>query len=497
MPTHLIAIDQGTTSTRAIVFDAALAPMASAQQELRQIYPQPGLVEHDPEEIWAGVVSTVRDAMAKAGVAAKDVAAVGITNQRETVVVWDRLTGKPIHNAIVWQDRRTAEACAALRAAGHEPAITDKTGLLLDPYFSATKIGWLLDHVDGARAAAEQGRLAFGTVDSFLLWRLTGGKSHLTDATNAARTLLLDIRRGQWDDGLASLFGVPPVLLPEVRDCASDFGTTQPELFGGAIAILGVAGDQQAATVGQGCFTPGMMKSTYGTGCFALLNTGSEVVRSRQRLLTTIAYQLGGRRTYALEGAIFIAGAAVQWLRDGLHIIGQASEVNALAQAADPAEQVYLVPAFVGLGAPYWDAEARGAIYGLTRNSGTAELARAALESIGYQTRDLLEAMRADWPATTGTVLRVDGGMTASDIAMQFLADITDAPVDRPVVMETTALGAAYLAGLQAGVCPDLAGFAGTWRLDKRFQPAMDAATRDRKWARWQAAIRRTRSGTA
>ena len=378
-------------------------------------------------------------------------------------------------------------------------AVAEKTGLVLDPYFSATKIGWLLDHVhDRARAAAEQGRLAFGTVDSFLLWRLTGGKVHATDATNASRTLLFDIaprRMGPGPDASCS-----PSRAACCRRCAtalSDFGETRPDLFGGAIRICGIAGDQQAATIGQGCFTPGMMKSTYGTGCFALLNTGAEPVHSRHRLLTTIAYQLGGRRTYALEGAIFIAGAAVQWLRDGLHLIGQASEVNALAQKADPAEQVYLVPAFVGLGAPYWDAEARGAIFGLTRNSGPAEIAQAALEAVGYQTRGLLEAMRADWPAAAGTVLRVDGGMTASDVTMQFLADILGAPVDRPVVMETTALGAAYLAGYQAGVCPDPAGFSATWRLDRRFEPAMDEATRARKWAGWQAAIARVRTAPA
>jgi glycerol kinase len=488
---HLIAIDQGTTSTRAIVFDQKLAPVATAQQELRQIYPAPGWVEHDPEEIWAGVVATVRGAMAKAGVGAKDVAAIGITNQRETTIVWDRVTGKPIHNAIVWQDRRTAETCASLRAAGHERAVADKTGLVLDPYFSATKISWLLDNVPGAREAAARGTLAFGTVDTFLLWRLSGGKVHVTDATNAARTMLFDIVRGRWDDDLARIFAVPVALLPEVRDCAAEFGETLPELFGGAIRVLGVAGDQQAATVGQGCFMPGMMKSTYGTGCFALLNTGAEPVRSLKRLLTTIAYQLDGRRTYALEGAIFIAGAAVQWLRDGLHIIKEAAAVNALAGKADPAEQVYLVPAFVGLGAPYWDAQARGALLGLTRNSGPAEIAQAALESVGYQTRDLLEAMQADWPAAAGTVLRVDGGMTASDVTMQFLADILGAAVDRPVVMETTALGAAYLAGLKAGVCPDPAGFSSTWRLDRRFEPAMDDATRARKWAGWQDAVRR------
>ncbi len=492
---HLIAIDQGTTSTRAIVFDAGLAPVATAQQELRQIYPAPGWVEHDPEEIWTAVVTTVREAMAKAGLAAKDIAGIGITNQRETTIVWDRASGKPIHNAIVWQDRRTADACATLRAAGHEPAVSAKTGLVLDPYFSATKIAWLLDNGhDRARASAEAGRLAFGTVDTFLLWRLTGGKVHATDATNASRTLLFDIGRGAWDRDLAELFDVPMDLLPEVRDCAFDFGETKSDLFGGPIPIRGIAGDQQAATVGQGCFSPGMMKSTYGTGCFALLNTGAEPVASRHRLLTTIAYQLGGQRTYALEGAIFVAGAAVQWLRDGLHLIRQAAEVNALAAKADPAEQVYLVPAFVGLGAPYWDADARGAIFGLTRNSGAAELARAALEAVGYQTRGLLEAMRADWPGTSDTVLRVDGGMTASDPAMQFLADILGAPVDRPVVMETTALGAAYLAGLQAGVCPEPSGFQATWRLDRRFEPAMEEATRARKWAGWQAAVARVRT---
>jgi glycerol kinase len=491
---HLIAIDQGTTSTRAIVFDAGLAPVATAQQELKQIYPAPGWVEHDPEEIWTATVATVRQAMAKAKVAAKDVAAIGITNQRETTIVWDRATGKPIHNAIVWQDRRTADACAALRAAGHERTVADKTGLVLDPYFSATKISWTLDNVAGARAAVEQGRLAFGTVDSFLLWRLTGGKVHATDATNAARTMLFDIVRGEWDAELCRIFGVPASLLPQVRDCASQFGATLPDLFGGAIRILGIAGDQQAATVGQGCFTPGMMKSTYGTGCFALLNTGAGVVHSKNRLLTTIAYQLDGKRTYALEGAIFVAGAAVQWLRDGLRIIEKASDVNALSQKADPAEQVYLVPAFVGLGAPYWDADARGALFGLTRNCGSAEIARAALEAVGYQTRGLLEAMHADWPAAVNTVLRVDGGMTVSDIAMQFLADILGAAVDRPVVMETTALGAAYLAGLKAGVCPDPAGFSKTWRLERRFEPAMDEAARARKWAGWQDAVRRVRT---
>ena len=481
MPDYLLAIDQGTTSTRAILFDAALTPVASAQQEFTQIYPATGLVEHDPEDIWSTTLATARAAIARAGARASDIAALGITNQRETTIVWERATGRPIHNAIVWQDRRTADTCAALREGGHEAVITARTGLVLDPYFSATKIAWLLDHVEGARAAAQTGALAFGTVDSFLLWRLTGGRVHATDATNAARTLLMDIHSGGWDAGLCELFGVPSAVLPAIHDCAGDFGTT--DLFGGPIRILGLAGDQQAATVGQGCFAPGMMKSTYGTGCFALLNTGDQPVASKNRLLSTVAYQLGGKRTYALEGAIFIAGAAVQWLRDALKVIGTAPDVNALAAAADPAEQLYLVPAFVGLGAPWWDAQARGALYGLTRKSGVAELARATLEAVGYQTRDLLEAMRADWPgAGANTVLRVDGGMAASDVTMQFVADILATPVDRPAVMETTALGAAYLAGYAAGLCPDLAGF------------AANAMTRKRKWAGWREAVARTLS---
>ena len=494
MPTVLIAIDQGTTSTRAIAFDLALQPMATAQQELRQIYPAPGEVEHDPEEIWTATVATVRAVMTQAKVAAKDVAGIGITNQRETTVIWNRKTGKPIHNAIVWQDRRTADYCESLRRSGQENEIASKTGLLLDPYFSGSKINWLLKHVEGARVAAEAGEFAFGTIDCFLVWRLTGGKAHLTDATNAARTLLFDIGKGAWDEELCRLFGLPQSMLPDVRDCAGNFGETVSDLFGAPIRILGVAGDQQAATVGQGCFAPGMMKSTYGTGCFALLNTGATRVVSRSRLLTTIAYQLDGKRTYALEGAIFIAGAAVQWLRDTLKFIATSSDVGALAQRADPAEEIYLVPAFVGLGAPYWDPQARGAIFGLTRNSGPAEFARAAIEAVGYQTRDLLEAMHADWPASKSsrTVLRVDGGMTASDFTMQFLADMLASPVDRPVVMETTALGAAYLAGRAAGVCPDLHGFAAQWRLDRRFEPRMDTKTRERKYSGWRQAVDRT-----
>jgi len=479
-----------------MLFDAALKPHALAQRELPQIFPAPGLVEHDPDEIWRATVAVVRDVIAKAGLAARDIAGIGITNQRETTVVWDRASGTPLHNAIVWQDRRTALFCDALRASGHEAEIGAKTGLVVDPYFSASKIAWLLEHVEGAREKAASGALAFGTIDCFLLWRLTGGKVHATDASNAARTSLLDIDSGQWDEGLCRLFGVPMAMLPQVRDCAGSFGVTTPELFGAAIPILGMAGDQQAATVGQGCFRPGMMKSTYGTGCFMLLNTGPERIVSRNRLLSTIAYQLDGKRTYALEGAIFVAGAAVQWLRDRLKIITKSSDVGALAAKADLSEEVYLVPAFVGLGAPYWDAQARGAIFGLTRNSGGAEIARAALNAVGYQTRDLVEAMHADWTASHAatTVLRVDGGMTASEETMQFLADILAAPVDRPVVMETTALGAAYLAGRAAGLCPDLDGFAAQWHLDRRFEPQMDAATREKKYAGWKDAVRRTLS---
>ncbi|WP_445942762.1 glycerol kinase GlpK [Roseicyclus sp.] len=497
--THVLAIDQGTTSSRAILFDADLAPGASAQQEFAQIYPASGWVEHDPEDIWQSVLATCRAAIAKGGLSARDIAAIGITNQRETVVLWDRATGKPLHNAIVWQDRRTADLCARLKADGHEAMVQEKTGLLLDPYFSGTKLAWLLDHVEGARARAEAGELAFGTIDSWLIWKLTGGAVHATDATNAARTLLYNIREGHWDAAICALLNIPESLLPEVRDCAADYGTTDPALLGGAIPIMGVAGDQQAATIGQACFQPGMMKSTYGTGCFALLNTGDTLVRSANRMLGTIAYQLDGKTTYALEGSIFIAGAVVQWLRDGLKIIDSAPQTQALAEAADPGQQLYLVPAFTGLGAPYWDPECRGAIFGLARNSGPAEFARAALESVGYQTRDLWEAMAADWRAETGkelgaATLRVDGGMSASDWTMQFLADILGAPVDRPRVLETTALGAAWLAGMRAGIYPDQAGFAATWALDRNFAPAMDDATRSARYAGWKDAISRTLS---
>ena len=491
---HILAIDQGTTSSRAIIFDANTAIIAVAQQEFPQHFPASGWVEHEPEDLWGTTLAVCREAMAKAGVTASDLAGIGITNQRETTLVWDRKTGKAIHRAIVWQDRRTAERCAALKAEGHEPLVAQKTGLLLDPYFSGTKIAWILDHVPGARARAEKGELAFGTVDSFLLWRLTGGAVHATDATNASRTLLYDIHQGAWDDALLEVIGVPRAMLPEVRDSSAEFGLTLPDLFGGAIAVRGIAGDQQAATVGQACFEPGMLKSTYGTGCFALLNTGDQTLVSRNRLLTTIAYQLKGRRTYALEGSIFIAGAAVQWLRDGLHLVQNAAETGPMAAESDPAQQVYLVPAFVGLGAPYWDADARGAMFGLTRNTGPREFARAALEAVCFQTHDLLAAMRADWPGAKGaqTVLRVDGGMVASDWTMQRLADILGAPVDRPEVKETTALGAAYLAGLQAGIYPEPAIFATKWRLEKRFSPTLDAAPRADLLKGWADAVSRT-----
>jgi len=491
---YILAIDQGTTSSRAILFDAALRVVASAQREFPQHFPASGWVEHEPEDLWESVLSTCREAMSKASVPASEIAAIGITNQRETTLVWDRRTGQAIHRAIVWQDRRTASACAKLSEAGHDSLVSERTGLRIDPYFSGTKIAWLLDNVPGARKRAEAGELAFGTVDCFLLWRLTGGAVHATDATNAARTMLFDIRRGVWDAELLTILDIPASLLPEVKDCAGLFGRTAPEHFGATIPVRGMAGDQQAATIGQACFTPGMVKSTYGTGCFALLNTGSEPVTSQNRLLSTIAYQFGGKRSYALEGSIFIAGAAVQWLRDGLGIIEKASETGPLAEAADPAQSVYLVPAFVGLGAPHWDAEARGAIFGLTRNSGPREFARAALESVCYQTLDLLEAMQADWPGAKqgGAVLRVDGGMVASDWTMQRLADILGLPVDRPEVLETTALGAAYLAGLDAGLLPEPERFADLWRLEHRFMPHMATTQRETLVKGWREAVKRT-----
>jgi glycerol kinase len=493
--THILAIDQGTTSSRAIIFDGAMKIKATAQEEFAQHFPDSGWVEHDPDDLWSTTAGTCRAAIEKAGLGPDDIAAIGITNQRETTLVWDAKTGKPVHNAIVWQDRRTADYCRDLREAGHDKMITARTGLLADPYFSGTKLKWILDNVDGARTRAEKGDLLFGTVDSFLIWKLTGGAAHVTDATNAARTLLYDIHKGRWSQTICDLFDIPVRMLPEVKDCAADFGTTRPDLFGRPIPILGVAGDQQAATIGQACFEPGMMKSTYGTGCFALLNTGETAVTSNNRLLTTIAYQFDGKPTYALEGSIFVAGAVVQWLRDGLKIIREAAETQPLAETADASQNVILVPAFVGLGAPYWNAECRGAVYGLTRNSGPAEFARAALESVGFQTRDLMEAMHADWKDDRASpTLRVDGGMSANERAMQFLADILDAPVDRPDVLETTALGAAWLAGQRAGIYPDMAGFAKSWTVGRTFHPNMDDDIREQKYAAWKRAIHATMS---
>ncbi len=496
MAEYILSLDQGTTSSRALVFDQDMAVISSAQAEFTQHLPRSGWVEHDGEEIWQTSLETARKAIGKAGLEAAQIAAIGITNQRETTLIWDRATGKPIHNAIVWQDRRTAPLCERLRDEGHGNMISRKTGLLLDPYFSATKIAWLLDNVEGARARAQNGELAFGTVDSFLLWRLTDGAAHATDATNAARTMLYNIHDGCWDKELMELLDIPAALLPQVRDCAAGFGTTSPQLLGAPLPIRGIAGDQQAATIGQACFKPGMMKSTYGTGCFALLNTGDQAVSSKTRMLTTIAYQLDGKPVYALEGSIFIAGAAVQWLRDGLGIINSAAQSSELAARADETQNVYLVPAFTGLGAPYWDAEARGGLFGLTRATGPAEIARAALEAVCYQTRDLLEAMQQDWPDASGakTVLRVDGGMVASNWTMQFLADMLDAEVDRPGVLETTAKGAAWLAGYKSGIYPGRDEFAKSWSYERRFTPAMDAATREQKYQGWRKSVSRVLS---
>ena len=494
MSGYVLAIDQGTTSSRAIVFNDLQQIVGMGKMEFTQHFPAQGWVEHVPEEIWATCLWSMKTALKKAGITAAEIAAIGITNQRETTIIWDRATGKPIHNAIVWQDRRTAKQCERLKRAGAEKLVTRKTGLLLDPYFSGTKIGWLLDNVEGARKRAERGELAFGTIETYLIWRLTGGKVHATDASNACRTLLYNLQTGDWDDELLRLFRVPRALLPEIKDNADDFGTSDKAVLGAAIPIRGAAGDQQAATIGQACFAPGMMKSTYGTGCFALLNTGSDMVRSHNRLLTTLAYRIDGRPTYALEGAIFMAGASVQWLRDKLRLFKDTAETGALAKASDPEAAVYLVPAFVGLGAPWWDSDARGAIYGLTRSTSAADLARAALESVAYQTQDLLMAMRKDWKGASDTVLRVDGGMVASDWTMQFLSDILDVPVDRPTILETTALGAAWLAGWKAGVWPDMTGFARHWALDRQFNPSMDPAVRKQKLKGWNQAVRRTLS---
>jgi glycerol kinase len=489
---YLLALDQGTTSTRAILFDADGTPRASAQSELPQIYPKPGWVEHDPEEIWRATVSVLKRALGNAHVPASAVAAIGITNQRETTVLWDRASGKPIHNAIVWQDRRTAEWCRRMAKEVGDDELGARTGLLFDAYFSGSKIAWLLDNVAGARAAAEKGTLAFGTIDSFLLWRLTGRRVHATDATNAARTMLFNLRKQEWDDTLLRAFRIPASILPEVKDCAAAFGATTADLLGASVPIAGIAGDQHAATVGQACFEPGMIKSTYGTGCFVVLNTGDRLVRSKNRLLTTLAYRLNGKPCFALEGSIFISGAAIQWLRDGLKLIRNASETDALARSIEDTRGVYLVPAFTGLGAPYWDPDARGAIVGLTRDSGVAEIVRAGLEATVYQTRDLMTAMAED--GVTPAAIRVDGGMVVNDWVMQFLADQLGIAVERPTVTETTALGAAYLAGLASGVFTSTADIAGRWRCERRFDPAMAPERREKLYAGWKDAVRRVRA---
>lgn len=487
----IVAIDQGTTSTRAIVFDADGRRLGAHQIELPQSFPRPGWVEHDATLIREHSIACVRGALAAAGLEAGQVAALGITNQRETTVVWDRASGEPIHPAIVWQDRRTAPWCR--EHADRADWLAERTGLVLDPYFSATKLAWILDHVDGARARAERGVLAFGTIDCWLLWCLTGGRLHATDATNASRTLLFNLKSESWDPELLALFDVPDSLLPEVRDSAGMLGTTDPALFGAPIPITGMAGDQQAATVGQACFSPGMIKSTYGTGCFAVLNTGQTIVRSRNRLLSTTGWRIAGQPCFALEGSIFVAGAAVQWLRDALHVIGSAADTEALARSLPDNGGVYLVPAFTGLGAPWWDPDARGAVFGLTRDAGVAHLARAALESVAYQTRDLLEAMAADAPAPRE--LRVDGGMVANDWVCQFLADVLQIPVLRPKVIETTALGAAFLAGLGAGLYASLDDIAGRWALDRCFEPRISGDQADALYAGWTDAVRRMTGG--
>ena len=465
------------------------------QREFEQHYPQSGWVEHDAEVIWTDTVDVSREAIEKAGLEASAIGAIGITNQRETVVLWDRLTGEPVHRAIVWQDRRTADFCRKLKADGHEPLVQERTGLLLDPYFSSTKLAWLLDNVAGAREAAVKGDLAFGTIDSFLLWRLTGGKVHATDATNASRTMLFNIHEQDWDDELLTLLDIPRAILPEVKDCSTLFGTTPAELFGAPLPVTGIAGDQQAATVGQACFQPGMLKSTYGTGCFALLNTGETAVTSTNRLLTTTAFRLNGKPTYAIEGSIFVAGAAVQWLRDELKLVEQAGDTEAIAKRIDDSGGVYLVPAFVGLGAPYWDPEARGALMGLTRNSGVDQVVRATLESVAYQTRDLMMAMDGDIQGDgRPSAVRVDGGMVANDWICQFLADVLDLPVERPKVIETTALGAAYLAGLETGLYGSMDAITEAWQVDRRFEPTMTDARRKRLYDGWLDAVQRVRS---
>ena len=492
MSQYILSIDQGTTSSRAMLFDENGHAAFTAQQEFTQHFPRDGWVEHNAEEIWVTTLGVVREALQKAAAEQREIASIGITNQRETTVVWDRASGEPVYNAIVWQDRRTADFCETLRQQGHEATVTAKTGLLLDPYFSGTKINWILENVAGARTRAEKGELAFGTIDSFLIWRLSGGKSHATDATNASRTLMFNIHQQAWDSELLEMLSIPESLLPEVLDCAADFGTTSKALLDSEIPIAGVAGDQQAALIGQACFEPGMIKSTYGTGCFMVLNTGTQALVSNNKLLTTVAYRLNGETTYALEGSIFVAGAAVQWLRDGLGIIDSAHQTEEMAASLESNNGVYMVPAFTGLGAPHWDPEARGAIFGITRDTGPAELVRATLESICYQTFDLLEAKRRD--GLTPTRLRVDGGMVQNNWLCQFLADVLGIIVERPQQTETTALGAAYLAGLQVGIFSSIDDIATRWQADQEFDPAMKNNARNLLLADWHEAVIKVRT---
>jgi glycerol kinase len=489
----LLAIDQGTSSSRTVIYDHSARVVASVQQEFPQLYPKPGWVEHDPEAIWSSVTAVTRGALQKAGAVAGDISAIGITNQRETTIIWDRDTGKPVYNAIVWQDRRTAEFCQSLKGDGVEAVISEKTGLRLDPYFSGTKIAWILDNVDGVRERAESGRLAFGTVDSFLLWRLTAGRVHATDATNASRTLLFNIHTQEWDEELLEIFGIPRALLPEVRDCAADFGVATDDSLGGDVAVSGIAGDQQAALIGQAGLEPGMTKSTYGTGCFVVANTGETLLRSSNHLLTTVGMRIAGEVTYALEGSVFVAGSAMQWLRDELRVIESAPESETIAARKGIVEDVYVVPAFAGLGAPYWDPDARGAILGLTRGSGRDEIVTATLQSVAFQTCDLIDAMADD--GMRPSVIRVDGGMVANDWFLQFLADVLGTPVERPENVESTVLGAAYLAGYQAGVVASPSDIGSLWRRDALFEPNMQSAQRERLLEGWHDAVRRVRSG--
>jgi len=485
-----LAIDQGTSSSRAVIFDTEANVVTSAQQPFPQEYPHPGWVEHDPEAIWETVLRVTRDVLDRTQ--GQSIAALGITNQRETTLVWDRRTGRCIHNAIVWQDRRTSEQCKQLKSRGVESKVTEMTGLRLDPYFSATKLAWILDNVGGARQDAAAGHLAFGTVDSFLLWRLTGGRVHATDATNASRTLLFNIHTQQWDSDLLDLFDVPPSLLPDVRDCAADFGTTDSAVLGAEIPICGIAGDQQAALVGQAGFSPGITKSTYGTGCFAIANTGEKALVSANELLTTIAYRLNGKTTYGLEGSIFVAGSAIQWLRDKLGLIDDAADTEEIARQTGVVDHLHVVPAFAGLGAPYWDPDARGAILGLSRDSDRGEIVTATLQAVAYQTKDLLDAMTKDGVAP-GCV-RVDGGMVANNWFLQFLADMLDRPVERPTIPESTVLGAAFLAGLQCGIYKSLEDIAGCRTGERVFTPEIDTAKRDALYAGWRDAVSRVRS---